>query len=404
MKILIAVAVLTVLALIGSRRVPGSAPDAPAVQMLFTGSEFIVIGLLLGSDFVNLIDEHTLVELRPFVYVALGWLALLFGLQLDRRTVRRLPSGFVAIAAFVAVATAVVVAPVGWLLLRQFTAAPTVTVALATATLAASAACSGQAAIALADRGSGPAHRNAMSLLRFVSSLDPAVGVTVFGIALAALAAHPIGPAAWPWTLQWAGVSVALGVLTAWVFVSLTLTRTSQAELVLYLLGVIAVSSGVALGFDLSVLFISFVTGVVIANLAHVRSIRGRVMDLMVRGERFLYLLLLVVAGASWHLPTAGVLAAAAVYAGARLVAKVTGTYLTTGALTRRHPVPNLVGLGLVSQGGMGLAILVEYRLAVEEPLAAVVVGVAVTAVLVNELAAPWLVRSATRGRGGGRP
>jgi len=88
--------VLTALALIGSRRAKVPGKGRPAGHMLMGGSGFIVIGLLLGSDFVDLIDEPTLQGLRPFVYVALGWLAFLFGLQLDRRTAARLPAGFLA--------------------------------------------------------------------------------------------------------------------------------------------------------------------------------------------------------------------------------------------------------------------------------------------------------------------
>ncbi len=403
MKILIAVVVLTALALIGSRRVPEKAPGASARLLLFSGSEFIIIGLLLGSDLVSLIDDHTLEALKPFVFVALGWLAFLFGLQFDRRTVANLPTGFLSISTAVAGVTMLVVAPTVWLLFVRFTDASFVVVALATATLAASAACTGQAAIAVIDRRTEPGVRHVTTLLRFISSIDPAVGVIVFGVALSLLAAHPIGAAVWPWTLQWVFVSIALGSLTAWFFVSLTLTRTSQAELVLYLLGVIAVSSGIALNFDLSVLFINFVCGTVVANLAHVRSIRGRVMDLMVRGERFLYLLVAVIAGALWHPSSGGMAVAAVAYFVARLAGKVLGAFLATRNLSRRHAVPPLVGLGLVSQGGMGLALIVEYRLAVDGPLVPVVAGIAITTIIVNELMAPWLTGKVA-GTAGGEP
>ncbi|HSN53117.1 MAG TPA: hypothetical protein VLT32_00525, partial [Candidatus Sulfomarinibacteraceae bacterium] len=57
------------------------------------------------------------------------------------------------------------------------------------------------------------------------------------------------------------------------------------------------------------------------------------------------------------------------------------------------HPVPTLLGLGLASQGGMGLAIVLEYRFAATGAVAATAVGIGLTAVFVAELAAPWLVR-----------
>jgi len=383
-KVLVAVVVLTALALVGSRRglVSGRPPDA--VHMLFTGSEFIVIGLLLGSDFLNVIDETTLDRLRPFVCVALGWVGFLFGLQFDRRTLQRLPHGFLAISVSVAVITMFTVAPAMWFLLGG-------TALLATVTLTASAACTGQTGIALAIGRKRPRSRDVMTLLRFVSSLDSMVGVIVFGVAMSLFASHPFGAGGTLAGLQWLVISVAIGFLTAWIFVSMTLTRTSQSELVLYLLGVIALASGVAFGLRLSVLFVNAVCGVVVANLAHVRSIRCRVMDLMAHSERFLYLLLLVLAGAYWKLPDRWTLLAAGTYVMARGVGKVIGGYISTRSLTRQHPVPRLVGLGLVSQGGMALAIIIDFQPAAPSALSQMIVGVAITAIIANELLAPWL-------------
>jgi hypothetical protein len=230
-----------------------------------------------------------------------------------------------------------------------------------------------------------------MTLLRFVSSLDSMVGVIVFGVAMSLFASHPFGAGGTLAGLQWLVISVAIGFLTAWIFVSMTLTRTSQSELVLYLLGVIALASGVAFGLRLSVLFVNAVCGVVVANLAHVRSIRGRVMDLMAHSERFLYLLLLVLAGAYWKLPDRWTLLAAGTYVMARGVGKVIGGYISTRSLTRQHPVPRLVGLGLVSQGGMALAIIIDFQPAAPSALSQMIVGVAITAIIANELLAPWL-------------
>ena len=111
MKILIAVVVLTALALAGSRRSPVHDRLPFAAQMIFTGSEFIVIGLLLGSGFLGLIDEGTLDRLRPFVCVVLGWIGFLFGLQFDRRTMSHLPRGFVLISVSVGLITMIFVIP-----------------------------------------------------------------------------------------------------------------------------------------------------------------------------------------------------------------------------------------------------------------------------------------------------
>jgi len=92
------------------------------------------------------------------------------------------------------------------------------------------------------------------------------------------------------------------------------------------------------------------------------------------------------------------------VYLGARLLGKVGGGFVATRSLARQHPVPPLIGLGLASQGGMGLAIVIEYRFAVDDPLVPLVFGIAMSALLVNELAAPWLVRRVVAAADGGSP
>ncbi len=393
MKVLIAVIVLTVLALVGSRRafVPGRLPLA--VQTLFTGVEFIIIGLLLGSEGLNVIDDATLDLLRPFVCVILGWVGFLFGLQFDRRTVSILPRGFVGVAAVEGVVTLAVVLPVAWYLLTKITNAAPDVIAVAAVTLAATAACTGLTALALVKHYLRPASRHVMTLLRFISSLDPAVGVIAAGVGLSLFAIHPFDAVSFPMTLQWLVVSICLGAVTAWIFVSLTLTRTSQAELTVYLLGIVALAGGVAFALHLSALFVSFICGLVVANLTHVGSIRGRVMTIMADGDRFLYLLLLVLAGAYWKLPDIRGLCAALAFVGIRMAGKVAGGFLSTRRLARHHTVPPLIGLGLVSQGGMGLAIIVELRFVVDRHLIESVMSVAILAIIINELLAPWLLR-----------
>jgi hypothetical protein len=398
MKALVAVIVLTALALVGSRRafVPGKFPFA--VQTFFTGTEFIIIGLLLGSGFLNLIDDATLDLLRPFVCVILGWVGFLFGLQFDRRTVNNLPSGYIAVSAGEGMITLATVLPVVWYLLTRSTNAAPEVVAIAAVTLAASAACTGLTALTLVEKHRRPASPQVMTLLRFISSLDPAVGVIGAGVGLSLFAVHPFDAASFPMSLQWLVISMCLGFMTAWIFVSLTLTRTSQAELTVYLLGVVALAGGVAFALGLSALFISFICGLVVANLTHVRSIRGRVMTIMAHGDRFLYFLLLVLAGAYWKLPDIPLLFAALVYVAIRLVGKLAGGYLSTRRLARHQAVPPLIGFGLISQGGMGLAIIVELRFVVDQPLTEAVMSVAILAIIINEFLAPWLaIRTAAR-------
>ncbi len=404
MKQILALVVLTALALLGSRRTFVAHRLRSGGQMILTGSEFIVIGLLLGDEFLNVIDQAALDHLRPFVCVILGWVGFLFGLQFERQALAKLPRGLLSISLTQAVLTMAVVAPLLWYLLSSQVSTSGPMLALAVITLAASAACTGQTTLALLTRQQRSHSRHALTLLRYISGLDPGVGLICFGVGLSLLAVHPWGEVALPSALQWLVLSLCLGCLAAWIFVSLTLTRTTQSQLVLYLIGTLALSSGIALYFQLSALFINFVCGLLVANLANVRSIRGRVMELMVGGERFLYLLLLVLAGAYWHLPALWAVKAAALYIVARLLGKLLGAYLATRRLARHHTVPPALGLGLVSQAGMALAIIVEFQLVTDDPVSRLVVSIALIGIIVNEFLAPPLVQRVTAPSDGDSP
>lgn len=400
MKILLAIVVLTGLALAGSRRHRALDERPILVRALFGGAEYVLIGLLLGSEFIDLIDGLTLERLRPFVAVVLGWVGFLFGLQFDRRTVSSLPSGFLTISSVQAAMTFGVMLPaVAWLLIGGVGISGQALL-LAVMMLAASAACSGHTGSVFVPRRADLYSRHVSTLLKFISSLDPAVCVLLFGGATTLLAVHPLGSDGLPWSLQWLVIAICLGFLSAWIFVSLTLTRTSQPELVLYLIGTIALASGVALGLGLSILLVGAVCGVTFANLANVRSVRGRLMNLMSRGERFLYLLMLVLLGAAWQLPSLWVIGAALTYVAARLLGKLAGGWLSTLSLARHHPPTPWIGLGLISQSGMAVAIIVEYQLLTSNPIRDVVASVAVLAVLINELIAPWLAMRLEQAQG----
>ena len=104
MKIVIALVVLTALALVGTRRSFVSPQQTSSSRFSLTGSEFIIAGLLLGSDFLNLIDEQALSALQPFVCVILGWIGFLYGAQFQRAALKSIPHGFVSLSFLLALA------------------------------------------------------------------------------------------------------------------------------------------------------------------------------------------------------------------------------------------------------------------------------------------------------------
>jgi len=388
-KLLIALAILGSLALLGSRRTFVARRLPLGAQLVFlTGTEFILVGVALGSGFLGLVDEAALRGLEPFVGGALGWVGFLFGLQFEGRSMRNLPRRFFAVSIVQALFTAVVVflvfRPLLWRMLGGH--APAEMIALAT--LAAAAACTGQAGLALADRHRGGGSLRVLRLLRYTSSVDPLVGLAIFGTSLSLFASHNGHAPHFPGSLQWLVLSLGMGLLSAWIFVSLTATRTSEPELVLYLVGTLALASGSAMYFQLSTLFVCCVCGVAVANLSHRR---GRVVEAMAQGERFVYVLLLLLAGASWRFSGRVAFLLAGVYILARLAGKLGGGFLARRLVGGHYPLPRAVGLGLLSQSGMALAIVIDLQHSVQDAMSQLVLSVAILGIIVNELVGPAL-------------
>jgi Kef-type K+ transport system membrane component KefB len=147
-------------------------------------------------------------------------------------------------------------------------------------------------------------------------------------------------------------------------------------------------SSGIALYFKLSPLFINAVMGFMVANLP---GSKDRIFRLLVLLEKPFYLVFLILAGAVWHPESAWVLPIAALYLGLRFAGKLSGGFLAARAATAVTRPPHALGLGLVAQGGMAIAMVMNYYQLSAAPVTDVVVTTVLIAVIANELAGPSL-------------
>jgi hypothetical protein len=388
LKFVLALLVLTILALAGSRRVLFARRVPLGARLIFlTGTEFIVVGFLLGESYLGLIDGVALQGLEPFVGVCLGWVGLLFGLQFERRSLQTVPRSFLRASLIQSLFTWGVLFTVFLFMLRAWGEVLAGEDVAAAATLAAAGACTGQAGLAMIQRNFPDKGGQILSLLRYIASLDPIPGILLFGGATA-LFLHGggvIGGIGGPGRLLF-GVCIAL--LVGWLLVSLTRGRTTNPELLLIAAGTCAVASGLAMKVGISILFVCTICGVIVANVS---TIRGRLTEFLARGEHFLYIVLLILAGASLQVPSSWALLLAGVYVTARLAAKVVGSFLATRPVTRRLPVPPWVGLGLTAQAGMALAIAIDFRHAVAGGVGDLVLTVVLLGLIVTELAGPSL-------------
>jgi Kef-type K+ transport system membrane component KefB len=150
-------------------------------------------------------------------------------------------------------------------------------------------------------------------------------------------------------------------------------------------MGVVLFGGGLAVKTGGSPLLIGFLAGLFLANSSRHRL---RALDVMVHSEKAIYIILLIIIGAGWTLRLDSVLLLAGIYIVIRLAAKVLGALAATTVFKTDFKVPFFAGLGLVSEGGFSVALIINFSL-VFPSLSDHLITVIVLSMFVNEILGP---------------
>lgn len=406
---LVSTLVLILLALLGAR-VSFSNERVPAgPRLLFrTGTHFLFLGLALGPVGLAFLSAEAVVQLYPLLGLGLGWVGFLFGLQLDRETLRAFPRSHHIVAIGQAILTfAIVVAlamgaarwagPEGGQLLALILAA------------GATAAVSSPAGIAMVSSNflvRGPVRQ----FLFFVASLDAIVGILALQLTYGYLHQTGVMPGfEFGGTAFWTLADLALGLVCGILFLWLMRLRPGREELVLYLLGVSALVGGASLQLQLSPLVASTVMGAVVANSSRDRK---RIYRALQQWEKPIYVVLLILAGAQLRPTTLWVLPLGVGYFAIRTLGKLAANALLVRTVPLPFEAPKRIGLGLVPQGGISLAMALSVVLTLSgSPIPVfgysgvdVLFAVIVVGVVISELAGPLFTHQVLRRAGELKP
>jgi Kef-type K+ transport system membrane component KefB len=397
MSPLVGVLILVLLGLLGSRLAfdPARAPLGPRL-LLVTGSHFLLLGLLLGP-FLGLLTPDVIDQLQPFMALGLGWIGLMFGLQLDRRQLAQFPPAYLIFAILQAVLTLAIfwgVATMAFRLTDHMAAG----IAAALLAAAATAAVSTPAGVALISR-TFMVQGKVVQLLFFVASVDAMVGIFALQVTYAIHHPAAVAAAGFGWGV-WLGIASAAGIIFGVFFLWLTRPKPERNELTLFLLGLVVFEAGTALYLGVSPLFVSAVTGVLIGNLS---PSRRRVSSLLQAWEKPIYVILLILAGALITVSSWVVLPLAAGYLVLRAGAKVAAGAIAARAIPMSFRVPREAGIGLIAQGGISLAMALSATLTYGAIAGsgANVIRIAFTTIVIavaaSELIGPFLTRDLLR-------
>ena len=394
MNPLVGVLVLVLLGLLGSRLAfdPERARLGPGL-LLATGTHFLLVGLLLGP-IMGFLTLDVMDRLQPFMALGLGWIGLLFGLQLDRRQLAHFPPAFLLFTLLQAAITFGIVFGVAVLTFRATgdLAAGVVPALLAAA---ATAAVSTPAGVALISR-TFQVKGNLSQLLFYTASLDAAVGIIALELTYSIY--HPATAAVvggFGWAI-WLAIATAAGIIFGVFFLWLTRPKPERDELTLFLLGLVVFEAGTALYLGASPLFVAMITGVVVANLS---PSRRRVYSILQAWEKPVYVILLILAGAMMTMISWVVVPLAAAYLLLRGAAKYFAGRASRRLIPLPFSTPGNIGVGLIPQGGISLAMGLSMTLTYgalgtsEADAVRVAFTTIVLAVAASELVGPFLTR-----------
>ena len=343
----------------------------------------MLLGALVGHNGLDLFDENSFHKLGPVIVVGLGWLGFFFGTNLELRTMRKFPKKLYFASFFQAVITFVIVLTSFYFYLRNWDMAGTdrwLVIAIMAATAA------GTAPASLFMLGSERRLQgHTYETLRFLATVDDIPGLVALGVMFSF--APNLHHAKITNPLFWFCLQIVLGFVFAYLLRTLKLQELDEAAGDLVVFGVIGLSSGLCLYLHLSPLFVSAITGMVAVNISdHSEGIYERVS----RREHAFYVLFLLLSGCLWDWSGSALVGILLLYIGSRVVGKLVGTYSASRLLPREHGLPAYSGMGLISQGGLAVAMVVSYRWAFETYLVDWAVSVVLVAVVINELLAPW--------------
>lgn len=360
--------------------------------LIVSGAEYLLLGILLGPQVTGVISASVFSGFAPFLTLSLGWIGTLVGAQFYLPNLVRYRAPVYRIAFFEAMATFAVVAGVMTFLLGWLFHMPPEHALSPAVVLGAIATASSPAGIGLVAQrvGMGAIVRQ----LQMTTAIDALVAVTAFGLLLSIDHPAPAGVARPPTPTEWAVITVAIGVVGGTLFHLFLGEERKIDRLFISLAGAIILASGAAAYMRLTPLLPAMLIGAILINTS---GSRREIAQVLVSMERPIYFVLLIFAGAAWQPSNRAWILPVIGYLLVRVATKTGAAYLSARVNQALPALGPLWGRALWGQGGLAVAIGLNYLQHEFSVLANVVFTAAIVSVLLTDLVSARVAESVVR-------
>ncbi|RKZ08676.1 hypothetical protein DRQ25_08435 [Candidatus Fermentibacteria bacterium] len=323
---------------------------------------YMILGTLMGASVLKIFPMETVHGLSFITDIALGFVAFSIGLELSLHTLSKLGKSIGLIIIFESLMALILVTA------GVFALTGDLPLSLVFGSLAPATAPAGTIAVIQECKAKG----NLTKALYAVAGFDDGVAIVLFGFAMAAAKVLLLSESSgFSPGFSLAGtigkplfeiiISLVLGCVLGLVFTWLIKRLRSRDEIPALTFGLIAIGTGLAAQFHLSLILVNMSIGFIVINKTPIgmgRTISGPLRPLM----PILFILFFFLAGAHLDLsllPQIGTIGV--VYILARSAGKITGARLGAVIGGADQNIKNYLGPGLLSQAGVaiGLSLIV---------------------------------------------
>lgn len=344
--------------------------------LFVSGSEYILLGLLLGPQTGVLADVATL---APVIAFAAGWVGIVYGMELDVRQLLSDADRATRLAVVDSLVTGGGVAAGAYFAFTELLAISSPEAALSAGVLGCAAAAGSSSAVDLLISRYGAPADGLLSLLRRSARLGDVFAILGLGVLFCVFHQGETLTEQPPDTSDWLLFTVALGAVLGWLFAAFLGDDASENNRFLALVGIIAFSSGAAFFLNLSVLTVNLILGAVLVNTRPGKEIYKT----LSRTAKPVALVLLIFAGVRFEpVPIVSGLAFSGGYIVLRWLCKAAGGWLATSGTTLRRDLFR----GKLAQDNVAVAIAISFRLFYDGDSVDLAYCAILASVMLNEL------------------
>jgi len=324
---------------------------------------FMVFGVILGPSILNFMTEHLQEKLSFLTEIALSFVALSIGLELNLVSLKKLGVGIIYIILFESFGAFILVFTGLYFLTHN------IPLALIFGAIAPASAPAGTVAIIQEFKAKGSLTKALYAVVGF----DDGLGIIIFGFAAAfarLMFLNEIGEISESIFLmilepmKEIGLSIFFGGIIASVFSFLARKLKNADDVLILVFGFVFFTSGLCTLFHLSIILTNMVIGMIIIN-TQPHSLVQKIQDRLPIIMPVLFILFFTLAGSNLHLadlPSLGLLGI--IYILTRSGGLIIGSRIGAMLGKMEKNIKNYIGMGILSQAGVsiGLSLIVKHE------------------------------------------